>query len=168
MNLKTTTELEAVNTMLRIIGNSPINTLNETELFNNIEAFEINRDATTNNVFLPDNTLRVRSWDINERYIQKGNKLYNRIENTFKFEENPIVELTTLEAFEDLPEPARYYILIRSSRKLQTSVVGSQTLFGFTLQEEEMAQQNLEAFDSEIDRFNLFTEDGDLTTLTNR
>ena len=58
--------------------------------------------------------------------------------------------------WEDLPETARYYIMIRASRKFQDRVVGSGKHHDFTLRDEMMALMSLRAAEADSGDFTIF------------
>lgn len=173
-----TTKLSAVNGMLRLIGNSPIDTLIEVE--DNIEAFdaltvleETNREvqseswsfntfydyelvpsAIDKRIYLPENTVRFRSANEGNVYVDKNKIVYDLTNNTDEFEGNISVELTVVEDFETIVESARKYIYIRAARKFQIEELGSETLAKFTVREEELALMILREEESQIKRFN--------------
>jgi hypothetical protein len=62
---------------------------------------------------------------------QRGNKLYDRKNHTFKFQKSIKAEVVYLLGFEELPQVARQFIVIRAARIFQDRMVGSDTLLGF-------------------------------------
>lgn len=186
-----TTELDAVNIMLSAIGESPLNALDDSfeeadlaqrilsetnrELqsqklsFNTYYDYELKKNINDEYIYIPDNTLRVKQRDQGDFFIQRGNRLFDRGTNTFDFESNVNVEITLLLDFEETPEPFRYYTAIRSRRKFQERAIGSNTLFNFTLKEEEDARIKFADFESEAEDVNVFDNGlGDLSNISNR
>ena len=58
--------------------------------------------------------------------------------------------------FEQMPEEARAYIVVRSARQFIQQTVGSATLVGFTQQDESLAYRNLKRAHGEEDDYNMF------------
>jgi len=183
MALTATTKLEAVNTLLTAIGEAPVNSLTsglvdaetaETILdsvsrevqsqgwnFNTDYEREFTLDSNKQ-IVLPPDILRI---DMAERrtteldVVARGSKLYNRATNSFYFDAsissvkmNAVVLLT----FDDLPEAARRYVTIRSTRIFQDRVVGSETLHAFHQRDELVALVELKDADSEVSDHNIF------------
>jgi hypothetical protein len=169
-----TTELEAVNTMLVSIGESPVNRLNSglddantaltilrtTSRQLQLKGWHFNTeevDLTPDKdgcLMLPANTLKVNT--NYEHIVQRGRKLYNRRENTYKFTESYKVEIVVALEFEELIEAARHYITISAARRFQDSVIGASDLHGFQQVDEMRAYAILEEAENEATRYNLF------------
>lgn len=159
-----TTELEAVNTMLNCIGEAPINTLlgdlpagiqvavdllyktsrkvqKSGWQFNTEENFIFSTDIN-GNIALPPNALQVRltvlsgSVDV----VQRGQALYDRKNNTYKFSAAQKCTVVWFLDWDSLPEAARDYITVKAARILQDTTVGSSEHHRFS------AQDELEAF----------------------
>jgi hypothetical protein len=167
-----TTELEAVNSMLGHIGETPVNTLsNATALPVSASTAiavlnEVNREVqnegwyfnTENNVTLsPDvdgnivldkDVVEADAVDNTLDIAQRGLNLYDRKNNTLVFTKDVKVTLTRLLDWDYLPEPARRYITLRASRTLQGRLVGSRELEALILRDELLAKARLEDYDS--------------------
>jgi len=189
--IELSTELNAINVMLGTLSEAPINSLEEGKGIIEVDISKRILDETTrevqsmklsfntyidyelqpnsnNEIELPANTLRVKASRIGDKFVQRGSKLFNRNENSYEFKTNAEVELSLLIPFEEMPEIARYYVIIRASRKLQQRVLGSETLYGFTIQEEEMARQNLFDFEADVDKYNIIDEQTNLSQMFGR
>lgn len=167
-----TTQLEAINTMLATIGESPVNsiensglvdvviakrTLDEVSRETQLKGWHFNRESDyplaptfplPGIVYLPANTLSVDGSSSHVDVVQRGNRLYDRANKTFTFSQTVKADIKFLLSFDELPEVARQFIMIRASRKFQDRVVGSQTLSGFNKNDELnalVALQNEEA-----------------------
>lgn len=173
--LQPTTELDAVNTMLEAVGEPPVNSIEETEgteaavayrillecsrtiqstgLSFNKEPYELLPD-TDGIVYLPDNTLRVTPVD--RRYVERGRKLYDRVDGTYRIGSSVKAVLVRFLAFEHLPEVARYYIMITAARKFAARTVSSGELVGLTERDEAEARVLLKDYELEQDQTNLF------------
>ena len=183
MALTATTKLEAVNTLLTAIGEAPVNSLTsglvdaetaETILdsvsrevqsqgwnFNTDYEREFTLDSNKQ-IVLPPDILRI---DMAERrtteldVVARGSKLYNRATNSFYFDasiSSVKMNAVVLLNFDDLPEAARRYVTIRSTRIFQDRVVGSETLHAFHQRDELVALVELKDADSEVSDHNIF------------
>lgn len=161
-----TSELEAVNTILSTIGESPVSSLGDqlttdavlaqnilheisrevqTEgwHFNTEVEYPLVPDIDSKNIFLPQNCVNV---DLNQLtypdkdVVQRGNRLYDRTLHTYQFNETLYAEITLLLPFEELPESARRYITVRAARVFQDRAVGSDTLHTFNQMDEIKAR----------------------------
>lgn len=161
MAITLTTELQAVNSMLTAIGESPVNSLSDDLLvdvaiardllreinvkvqtagwhFNTEEEYPLLREID-NTINLPGNTLRVDAKGYNHPNIdvvQRGLKLYDRRNRTYAFNETIKVDIILGFDFEETPEYFRQYILTRAARVFGVRMVGSSELEGFTMRDE--------------------------------
>ena len=180
MTITTTDELSAVNIMLSVIGEAPINSLsaipgvidavtarqvlNEIAVTVQTEGWGFNSE--TNWIFLPDvtgtinipsNILQVDPVDQSNKVQVRGTRLYNLTGHTYTFTAGIELNCVLLFEFDDLPQSARYYIAIRAARAFQTRVIGSETLRGFTDRDEMLARIALKNFDSDTAGYNMLT-----------
>ena len=179
-----TTEIEAVNVMLSTIGESPIssfeeitgdvaiarNTLIEISKAVQLEGWQWN---TEDNFPLKPNVLThkikvdpsiARVWfphPFNDELVVRGSHVYDRKNHTYLFDNDFVVIVSILQilSFEALPEAAKRYITIRSSRVFQERVVGSSTLSGFTQQDEIRARATLLDEEHRMNRPNILKGD---------
>ena len=183
MSLSPTTKLEAVNTMLTSIGEQPIQNLNDLaglsdasiaeQILDNVSRAVQSRGWVFNTdigikktpnqykeiVLDPaelrvDTQSRVREGD--KDYVERGRKLYDRVKNTFKFDKGVTLNIIKLLTFDDLPEPARRYIAIRSARIFHDRVVGSGELHRFYQEDEFGAYQALLEYEGDVADYNIF------------
>jgi len=176
-----TTELEAVNTILSSIGESPINSLNEQPTHDVVLAINTLKEVSTevqtegwnwnteddyplvpnldNEIVLPTNTVRVHFRDSFNPLdvVLRGQRLYDRANHTYKFTETLYATITFLLPFEELPETARRYIVIRAARLFQDRAVGAVSLHDFLLQDEARARAALMAEERMQDRPNILS-----------
>lgn len=166
-----TTKLEAVNSMLGHIGESPVNSISSSASLPISAATasgildEISREVqsegwhfnTTNKhtlspldgkITLPDNTLHVDALDKHVDVVQRGLSLYDRENNTTTFTKDLNVVLMVLLDWDDLHETARRYITLRASRVFQGRMVGSRELEALIARDEYQARARLEEMDS--------------------
>lgn len=182
MALGKTTKLEAVNTMLGFIGEAPLASLEEAtgvgdapmaekvldEISREIQSqgwhFNTEYDVTftpdgSNNIVFSDTVVRV---DVSvSRYpnvdvVLKGQKLYNRSDHTYEFDDELKGETVTLLDWDTLPEPARRYINLRAARVLQDRQVGAEGLTQIGIREEMAALASLREFDSNTEDASVF------------
>jgi len=176
-----TTKLEAVNTLLSAIGESPINTLNSglveatlaEQIVDNISRSTQSRGWSFNTdldfklspdlageVVLPTNCLHVDTTSLRmsatSDLVQRGNKLYDRVKNTHAINDSVNVDIVVLLDFEDLPETARRFITVRAARIFQDRTLGSDSLHGFQQEDEVTAWSDLQQAESDVQDFNIF------------
>ena len=99
--------------------------------------------------------------------IQRGNRLFDKTNNTFTFT-SPIKATTVLlYDFEEMPEPARRYATVRASRIFQDRMLGSQKHHLFTMQEEMKALSTLKEFEGDTSDRTIF-DNNDVYATINR
>jgi hypothetical protein len=183
MALTPTTELDAVNTMLSTIGESPINSLEgaagvvdaviakqvlreisvqvqeEGWHFNTEKNFTLTPDALDGSITVPGNCIQCDATGSAEvpDVVVRGQRLYNKIDHTFTFEKPLKVDMVILLDFQELPQAARHYITIRAARVFQQRVIGSQTLGAFTEKDEVRARAAVVKLNTETADTNILT-----------
>lgn len=157
-----TTELEAVNTCLSIIGEQPVNSLDLSgvtkaslarDLIYNVsrriqnEGLNCNTEikALTPNVSdeiqLPGNAISVEPVSAaDNHFIERDSKLYDRKNNTYTITDPVTVRITYFLEWTDLPEHVRNYISIVAARIFQTRYVSDEALHMFSEMDEAKAQ----------------------------
>ena len=154
-----TTKLEAINTMLDAAGESPVSTLESSGLadvaecqlvldqvirsvleigwtFNKEEDWDLVPDAS-GFINLPVNTLSfdVEQWNTKSSSadtVQRGLRLYDKKNHTFVFTETLTGEIVLLLTWDELPQAARSYIMIKAARIYQTRALGSDSQHKFS------------------------------------
>jgi hypothetical protein len=179
--LSPTTELEAINTMLSTIGESPVNAVEDTgnvdvviarqilqtvsrEVqargwhFNTEKNYTITPDSE-GYLVLPNTVLKVDTVypDSSKDVVVRGSRLYDRENHTYVFTDAVKVDMTILLTFDELPEVARNYVTIRSSRIFQERVVGSDTLHAFNSQDEARAMVSLMEYEADTADLNILS-----------
>ena len=166
MSLNLTSELEAVNKVLRMMGEAPVNslagqfglakqahdTLKETSRTIQSEGWSFNTDyertltrTSANEIELSSDISRVKidpyEYPDNE-VVQRGLKLYDRRNNTSIFTEDLKADVTYMLGWSDLPQHARQYIMTKAGRTLQDQLIGSADLskINITAEAEARAQ----------------------------
>ena len=176
-----TTKLEAINTLLATIGESPVNSLNSglveasqaEQTLNNVSrdfqaqgwafnteiTFDLSPDAS-NMLTLPANCLYVDTihtrMSSDTDLVQRGNKMYDRIKNTYAIGTTVSVDMVVLLDFEEMPETARRFVAIKASRILQDRVLGSESLHSYNSQDEMMAWNNMLQSELDVQDLNIF------------
>ena len=174
------TELDAINTMLTTIGESPVNSVNsstadtriaqlilgEVDRATQIRGWNWNTEKEvtltrngSNEIVLANNVVRVdvsRQEYPDVEVVQRGNRLYDKKNKTFIFSKNLKGELVYLLPFTDLPEQARYYIVVRSARLFQQRMIGDSTGSAFSAEEETTALMALQDSEDETADHNIF------------
>lgn len=165
--LTLTSKLEAVNSMLGHIGESPVNSISDTnalpisaataisvldEVSRSVQAegwhFNTELKVTLSpigdgTITLSDDTLEVDTIDTSIDIAQRGLSLFDRSNNTSVFSKALEVNLTRLLDFTSLPEAARRYITLRASRVFQGRMVGSRELEALIARDEYNARADL-------------------------
>lgn len=177
-----TTELEAVNTCLTNIGESPVSTITGSISVDAATALQLIR-ATTREIQthgfywntevnyklspnvesklqLPANVLKVDTTgqDLDQDIVARGRYLYDRVNHTYLFTEPLYVELVVALGFEELPEAARRYVTVRSSRIYQERVMSTPTVSSFNTTDEDFARAQLLAENIAIEDNNILTD----------
>ena len=140
-------ELEAVNAILAVTGDSPITDLEDTYeqaqlalqvlhresrniqmegfYFNKEENIEL-KNITTGEVMLPLDAISVTPVD--NRYIERGNRLYDKEDRTFLIKKPVTVNIITLLQWDDLPELARQAILTQAMVSFNSNFNGDDSI----------------------------------------
>jgi len=191
MSVAATTELESINIMLAAIGEAPINSLtgtlpvdarlaqstltevnkevqSEGWSFNTEIDVTLTRDASNNHVSLSADVLRVDP-NIHQHTtidaIQRGLKLYDRLNNKYEFDEDLICTVVYFRTFDEIPEPARRYITIKAARIFVDRLVSDDGLRTYTQQDETRARAILMETDLANGDHNVLRGDPSLTSV---
>jgi hypothetical protein len=169
-----TTQLEAVNSMLGYIGEAPVTSISSPstlpvsastaltildEVSREVQSegwhFNTEYDVTlspdsgnSNKIVLSTDVIEADVVDHSADIVPRGLTLYDRKNNTTAFTKDIKVSLIRLLDWDSLPELARRYITLRSSRTLQARIVGSRELEALIARDEFTAKARLEEFDS--------------------
>lgn len=165
MDARPTTKLQAVNVLLRAISEIPVSslsgggggdvavavqTLDDTTRevltegwdFNTEYDFPLTRN-TSNEIALPVNALHV---DFDARSLAgidpviRGQKVYDRENHRYTFDQNLKAKIIFGLAFEDIPEAGRWYITVRAARVFQDTSMGSNAMHQFQIRDEYEAR----------------------------
>jgi len=177
-----TTELEAVNACLMNIGESPVSSITGQISVDAATALAMVRNTTReiqahgfywnseigykivpnheNKLQLPTNTLKVDTTgdDLTKDLVARGRYLYDRVNHTYTFTEGVEVELVVALSFDEMPESARRYVTVRSSRIYQERVMATPTLSSFNTVDEDFARAQLLAENISVEDNNMLTD----------
>jgi len=167
-----TSKLEAVNSMLGHIGESPVNSISNTnalpisaataisaldEVSRSVqtEGWQFNTEVNVSlspagdgTITLSDDIIEMDPIDTSIDVVQRGLSLFDRSNNTTVFTSDLKVNQTRLLDWDSLPEPARRYITLRASRIFQGRVVGSRELEALIARDEYISRAQLLEFDA--------------------
>lgn len=163
-----TTLLEAINTLLAAIGSSPVtntdtpqnadaiiakNNINralkdiQTEkwYFNSESDYPLTPDVNgiihiPNNIINIDFTGRLGEGN---RFVIRGKKLYDRLNHTFKIDEQLVADVVLCLEYDEIPESAAQYVIARAARRYQEEMLGDPSLRTWTKQDEDIARSKL-------------------------
>ncbi len=189
-----TTHLEAINTMLSTIGESPVNSLTgslptDASMAKNI-LDEVNREVqsggwkfntsykatlsrdTNNKIPVANDVMHIElnplleSKSSNDPVI-RGSFLYNLAKESFIFDKNfENVQIVHLLDFEQIPEQARRYITIRASRIFHDRTLGANALHRFSRQDELVALSILKQSEASVADHSIFNSYDQYNTVT--
>ena len=178
-----TTKLQAINSMLRTVGEAPVDSLASGLLVaDNAEAiltevtkiicagtYSFNRESdvklypnTSGEILIPDNVLTMDATDRNVDVVPRGSKLYDRKNHTYTFTKPISFDLSYYMDFEELPEVARQYVMIRATRKFQMLTLGNRELEAYSAEDEQRAKLAFSQYESDQEDSNLFADDPDM------
>jgi len=169
------TDLDAVNLMLRNIGEDPVSLLGPTakstaqkaqamlsEENVNIQSQGYNfctdmeltlQPNTDGEIFLPDNLL---SFEPTGRsvwmQVQEGedNRLYDALKSTYEFTESVIVKAVLARPFNTLPQQVRWYLAVSAALRFSNSENPGGASLRLTASDLEQAKANFERYDRRL------------------
>lgn len=97
--------------------------------------------------------------------IQRGLKMYDRLNNTFEFDQDLICTIVYFREFNEIPEPARNYITIKAARIFIDRQIGDDSLRAYNQQDEARARAVLLETDTLNADHNLLRGDPSLTSV---
>ena len=191
MKLAPMTELDAVNLMLSVIGEAPVNTIEVTGLgdvavartilnevsrevqergwgFNTEDDYELPL-TVEGEIRVPPNALRIDSEDSEQvDVVARGPRIYDKANKTYTFSKPIKFQIVFMLDYIELPQAARYYIAVRSARKFVKRVVGSDLLEAFTKEDEFAALSALQDQDCDVTDYNFLTGNPDTARILRR
>jgi len=187
MSIRVLTKLDAVNLMLRNIGEEPVSSLTDTGLADAVSAESTLDDVsrsiqaeglrcntiwgfettpthpTPGRITLPATTLIAQA-DGSDRYKDvsvwaedDAFFLYDHDNNTDQFTEGVKIKLTTLKEFKDLSPVARDYITIEAAKAFAAVEVGSTFLQAVNAREARRIESAFNSIELNSGRKNIFT-----------
>lgn len=183
-----TTELEAVNAMLAVIGEAPVNTLEDSGLLDAAMARQLLRNTSREvqtrgwhwntdlgftitptaplpgELRVPADALRIDPTDPTVDLVKRGKRLWDRRNHTTRFTEPVKFTIVRFLDFDDMPEAARSYIAIRAGRIYQDRSIGSESRNGFTERDEVRALVTLVNDEADNGDYTLRTSETVLAT----
>lgn len=188
-----TTELQAVNTLLSIIGEAPVNSitgntgvdvamaiqiLDETNVEVQSRGWHFNTETNKTLALDSDNKIPVASNVVQidasqETKLQyditlRNGFLYDLKNKTDVFTTTMSVDEIAVQHFEHIPEYAKKLIVCKAGRKFQARVLGSKELAGFTQEDEAEAIVNAERSDAANGDYNILTGNNSTFNIINR
>jgi hypothetical protein len=157
------TELDAVNAMLTVIGESPISSLSVSGNANVAIAQQVLRETAR------EVQERGWSWNTDKEYqllrndddyikvplnallcvpdgdyatttaVQRGLWLYDTDNNTYEWDDDITCTITRFLDYDQMPQAARHYIAIRAARVFASRVLGADSVERYTEDDEVMA-----------------------------
>jgi Tail tubular protein len=175
------TELDAVNEILSTIGSMPVNTLDEQQdvdtinaqrilkgvsrevqsrgwYFNTLTSYTLTPDAYSDLIPYPNSYLKV--FADGYQLVRKSGYFFDLTENTNEFPSGLTVDELVKEIdFENLPEAFRYYVTVKAARIFQARYLTSQEIDKHLQMEEAEAYTQIIDFDLQSANYNIFDDD---------
>ena len=176
-----TTELQAVNQMLSVIGEAPVNSITGT----------VTTDVSVAKNILDETSMSVQSmgWNFNTHYaytlardtdnkvplpsncVQADASLYDMDDHTDVFGTStilPTVDLVLVQQFEQLPEYARQYIASKAARRFASRFIGDKGITELAGNDEQEALAAFRQADSRSADANMLEGDMNTYSIINR
>lgn len=177
--LALTSELDAINQMLDVIGEAPVASADDTGLVDAAMARDLLRRVSREvqarswhwntdhgvellpanplpgHIPVPADALRVDPSDMTVDAVVRAGKLWDRAGLTFLWAQPVKCDIVRLFQFGDLPEAARQYIGIRAARIFQDRRIGSEARSGFNEKDEVRALVTLESAEASTSDYSM-------------
>jgi|TARA_R110002110_G_scaffold171456_3_gene373906 hypothetical protein len=188
-----TTELQAVNTLLSIIGEAPVSQitsstgvdvsialqiLDETNVEVQSRGWHFNTDTeyslaldSGNKIPVSSNVVQVdasKYYKLEYDITLRNGFLYDLENKTDIFTAALVVDQIAVQQFEHIPEYARKLIICKAGRKFQARMIGSSELAGFTKEDENEAIVNAERSDAANGDYNVLSGNSSTYNIINR
>ena len=176
------TELDAVNQILSSVGQAPVTTLDlqnpevaivlttlrevskqvqsEGWTFNLERHYVLKPDTNSKEILYPTNALQIDTNTESHRddydVVRRGNKLYDRHNHTFEFNEDITADITWFYEFEDVPPVIQNYITARAARMSAVKTVGEAQLAGLLQEQEIMTRAAAVEYDCNQADYSIF------------
>ena len=117
-------------------------------------------DSASEEILYPTNALQIDT-NVNQHrddydVVRRGNKLYDRLNHTYKFKKDLEVDITWFFEFEDVPPPIQNYITARAARMSAIKIVGEQQLAGLLQDQELMTRAAAVEYDCNQAEYTMF------------
>lgn len=185
-----TTELEAVNIMLSVIGEAPVNTitgtnsvdvsvaknvLDETSMsvqgmgwnFNTHKNHPLSLDADSR-IPLPSNAVQADADDKSFNITIRNGFIFDLEKHTDIFTKVPEINLVLVQQFEHLPEYVRRYINIKAARRFAARFLAETEIVQLIGQDEQEALVAFHQADSREADVNMLKGDANTFSIINR
>ena len=181
MAITNPTKIEAVNTMLSAVGSSPVSTLTGQQTADAVVAQnildEVVREVTSqgwafnyerkvelapdsdNQIVLGTDVARIDNtpgYNTDYDVVQRGNKLYDRKSHSYTISETLTCDVIYFMEFDDTPEAARRYMMIRAARIFQDRMVGSGNHHTYNMTDEVKALTDLKEHEGDTADHSIF------------
>lgn len=185
------TELEAINYMITVAGLQPVSTLevegipeltiakatltavsrevqSEGWNFNSEYSYTLTPEAENNYILVPLNAISIDPSDDYYNYVVRGGKLYDKMNQQYTFDSTVDVDVIWYFDFDELPQVARDYIMIRATRVFQSKILADPTIYQFNMVDENQARARLLAADVDSGDYNMLTSSSDTRNMLRR
>lgn len=173
-----TTKLEAINTMLSCIGQSPLNTLEGTKSyftiaaenilnsetkriqlqgwdFNSEDFYQFNPDLN-NFIKIPDNLIMIKFPTIyKNRYVVREGKLYDKFEHTYKITKPIKCSVVWYFDFEELPEVVKQYAMMSAAYRFVKRELGAEKASQYVQEDLMEARMAMEQHELELGEYTM-------------
>lgn len=182
MAVARTARIDAVNTMLSVIGEAPVNDLSASsstadviiaqnildEVSREIQShgWSFNREvkvdlvpSSANNITVSESAASVeieRGDSPLTEYVLRGNRLYDKTNHTYTITRTLKATVIYMLDWDELPQAARNYIMIRAARRFQDRVVGSEKHHQFNQVDEFQALVSLRSYEADTADYSIF------------
>ncbi len=170
--LNPTTLMEAVNSLLLMIGEAPVNSLEGQQYtpaafaytvlsdvtrqiqlsglhFNTDREMKLFPDVNTEMISVPQSAARIDASDRTKDIVVRNKKLYDKDNQTYIFTDPIECDIVWFFSFDEMPEHVRQYVTIRAGRIFQNRMVGSKLLYQLTEEEELAAETRMNLVEME-------------------
>lgn len=178
MILTSDAALDAVNDMIGAIGEAPVNTIEDSEnvdvinairvldrvnkqvqskgwSFNHVDSATLNPDVYTKKIKWQSDFLYLVGTD-GTKYIQRGDYVFDFDNQTDTFTDAIEVECIRLVDFEYMPVPVRDYIVAKAARIFQTQTLGDADIDSELKTQEAEAWAALQEYELDLNDWTVF------------
>lgn len=186
-----TTELEAINEMLRAIGEAPVSSIDTgnsdvttaLDLLRShsrrVQALGWHFNTERETIIIPDgngylnvpsNALKIDAsgYQAYQDVIQRGTKLYDKENKTFVFTGSITVDIVVGLDWDELPESARAHIIALAGLEFVDTDIGSDIRHQFTASRVQQSRLLLESEETENGDYNMLRDSRSGAEISNR